>query len=183
MGLGLTICHSVVQKHQGAISVESAVGRGSTFHIHLPAVRPVSLKETAPATTTVPKHGRILVMDDEEAVRKVLGLTLKRMGHEAELAKDGQSAIEAYQYAKAVKRPFDAVILDLMVADGMGGQETMQALLRIDPAVKAVVMSGYTNEPVVLEYGRHGFKGALTKPFHQEKLNEMLSRVLEADTK
>ena len=183
MGLGLTICHSVVQKHQGTITVDSAVGRGTTFHIYLPAVQKTNSDVSAPAATHIRLHQRILVMDDEAALRKVLGATLQRMGHEVELAEDGQSVIEAYKNAKLLKRPFDAVILDLMVAGGMGGQDAMQALLQIDPAVNAVVMSGYANEPVILEYGRHGFRGALTKPFNHEKLNEVLSKVLEADSK
>ena len=75
-------------------------------------------------------------------------------------------------------RPFDAVILDLTVRDGVGGQETIRELLKIDPAVKAIVMSGYADDPVVLEPERYGFKGVLAKPFDKLKLQEILSRVL-----
>jgi CheY-like chemotaxis protein len=117
-------------------------------------------------------------MDDDEAVRRVVGLTLRRLGHEVELAEDGETAIEMYEKAKNLDQPFDAVILDLMVPKGIGGQEAIQTLRRIDPAVKAVVMSGYANDPVILEHDRHGFKGALAKPFDHEKLQETLSRVI-----
>jgi signal transduction histidine kinase/ActR/RegA family two-component response regulator len=178
MGLGLTICHAVAQKHGGAIAVESAVGVGTTFHIYLPAARKLSGEEKAPVPAGVPRHGRVLVMDDEEAVRRVVGLTLRRMGHEVELVEDGQTAVEVYKKAKSRGRHFDVVILDLMVPGRMGGREAIQALLQIDPAVKAVVMSGYANDPVVLEHDRYGFKGALVKPFNLGQLREILSRVL-----
>jgi signal transduction histidine kinase/CheY-like chemotaxis protein len=180
MGLGLTICHAVVQKHGGAIAVESAVGAGTTFHIYLPASRKLSVEEKVPVPSGVPRHHRILLMDDEEDVRKLVELALRQMGHEVELAGDGQMAVEIYGKAKDLGRPFDMVLLDLMVAGGMGGQEAIQALLQIDPAVKAVVMSGYAKDPVLREHGRYGFKGALAKPFSLQQLQEILSRVMTA---
>jgi PAS domain S-box-containing protein len=178
MGLGLTICHAVVQKHQGAIAVESEVGVGTTFHIYLPAARKLSGVEKASVPAGVPRQGRVLVMDDEEAVRRVVGLTLWGMGHEVELAEDGQRAVEVYKKAKSLGRHFDVVILDLTVRGGMGGQETIQVLLKLDPTVKAIAMSGHVHDPVILEPERHGFKGALPKPFDVGKLQEILSRVM-----
>jgi PAS domain S-box-containing protein len=178
MGLGLTICHAIIQKHQGAIAVESAVVGGTTFHIYLPATRKLSGEEKAPVPAGVSRHGRVLVMDDEEGVRKVVGLTLWGMGHEVELAEDGQMAVEVYKKAKSLGRHFDVVILDLTVRGGMGGQETIQVLLKIDPTVKAIAMSGYVHDPVILEPERHGFKGTLAKPFDVGKLQEILSRVM-----
>ena len=179
MGLGLTICHTVIQKHGGGIAVESEVGVGTTFHLHLPASQKVIGKEIASVPMGLPRLGRILVMDDEEEVRNVVGTTLRRLGHEVELAADGQRAVEVYGRAKRLGHPFDAVILDLTVRAGMGGQEALQALLPIDPAVKAIVMSGYACDPVVQEPERYGFKGALAKPFDNVKLHAILRRVLE----
>ena len=131
MGLGLTICHAIVQKHGGAIAVKSEVGVGSTFDIYLPAGGKVSTGEKASTPAGVPqhglRHGRVLVMDDEEGVRRGLSLTLRVLGHEVELAGDGQAAIEAFKKAKGLGRQFDVVILDLTVRHGMGGQETIQA--------------------------------------------------------
>ena len=121
-------------------------------------------------------------MDDEEVVRKLVRRLLQQMGHEVELAEDGQSAVAAYESAKGQGRPFDAVILDLTIRDGVGGQETIRELLKIDPAVKAIVMSGYANDPVVLEPERYGFKGVLTKPFDRHSLRTVLARVLEPAT-
>jgi CheY-like chemotaxis protein len=178
MGLGLAICHAVVQKHGGAIAVKSEVGHGTTFDIYLPAARKLSGGEKAPMPPSEPRHGRVLVMDDEEGVREVLGQTLEGMGHSAEMAEDGQKAIEFYKQAKRLGRPFDVVLLDLTIREGMGGQEAIQALLEIDPEVKAIAMSGYIDSPVILEPERLGFKAALEKPFDAGELQEILSRVI-----
>jgi signal transduction histidine kinase/CheY-like chemotaxis protein len=178
MGLGLTICHTVIKKHGGAITVDSEVGE-TTFHIHLPACRKLPGEEKASRPKALPQHGKILVMDDEEAVRKVVKRLLRRLGHAVELAEDGQQAVEVYRSAKNHGCPFDAVILDLTVRAGVGGQEAIQALLQIDPAVKAIVMTGYANNPVVLEPERHGFKGVLTKPFDGVSLQKILGRVMD----
>ncbi len=178
MGLGLTICHAIIQKHDGAITVESQVGVGTTFHLYLPASQKLVGKEKAVVSKVLPRHGRILVMDDEEWVRAVVGETLQEMGYEVELAADGQKAIEVYAQAKDRGRPFDAVLLDLTVRAGLGGQEAIQALLQMDPAAKAIVMSGYSDDPVVLEHERHGFKAALEKPFDIGRLKEVVSLVM-----
>ena len=180
MGLGLTICHTIIQKHGGAIAVESEPGVGTTFRIHLPASRMLLQKEKAFVPSGVLGHGRILVMDDEEVIRKLVRRLLQEMGHEVELVEDGQSAVGAYESARGQGRPFDAVILDLTIRDGIGGQETIRELLKIDPAVKAIVMSGYPNDPAVLEPERYGFEGVLTKPFDKLKLGAVLSLVLRS---
>jgi PAS domain S-box-containing protein len=181
MGLGLTICHSIVQKHAGAIAVESAVGVGTTFDVYLPAAARKSRRE-APQPANVPQPGRVLVMDDEAGVREVVGRTLSGMGHEVTLARDGRTAIEIYKAAKLLGRRFDAVILGLTIRDGMGGRETLQELLKLDPRVKAIAMSGYALDPVMLEPEDHGFKGVLTKPFDIENLHANLSRVMYSST-
>ena len=178
MGLGLTICHAVVQKHGGAIAVKSEVGRGTTFDIYLPAARKLGGGEKKPAAAVIPWHGRVLVMDDEEAVRVVLGQMLEGMGHSAELAADGHEAIEIFKKASSLGRRFDVVILDMTVREGMGGLEAIQALRKIDPGVKAIAMSGYVDNLVILEPERHGFKEAMEKPFDAGKLLETLSRVM-----
>jgi two-component system cell cycle sensor histidine kinase/response regulator CckA len=178
MGLGLAICHTVIRKHGGAIAVESEPGAGTTFRLLLPASRKLLQEEKASAPASQPRPGRILVMDDEEVVRKLVKRLLEQMCHEVGLEEDGQGAVEAYESAKGQGRPFDAVILDLTVRDGVGGQETIQELLKIDPAVKAIVMSGYANDPAVLEPERYGFKGVLVKPFDRDSLRKVLARVL-----
>ena len=178
MGLGLTICHSIVHKHEGAITVESAVRVGTTFDIYLPAILKIAEEEKMPPPCSALQHGRVLVMDDEAGVREIVGLTLSEMGHTVELAQDGQAVIEVYKTAKLQGRGFDVVILDLTVREGMGGRETLQELLKLDPRVKAIAMSGYALDPVILEPERHGFKGVLTKPFDMGKLHKNLDQVM-----
>jgi len=94
------------------------------------------------------------------------------------VAADGEMAVELYKKAKALNRPFDIVILDLTVRGGMGGLDTVQALLKIDPTVQAVVMSGYADHPVIQEFERHGFKGVVAKPFGRINLQEVLIRIM-----
>jgi CheY-like chemotaxis protein len=151
---------------------------GTTFHLLLPASRKPLQPEKASVPAGVLRHERILVMDDEEVVRKLVRRLLQQMGYEVELVEDGQRAVGAYESAKGQGRPFDAVILDLTVRAGVGGKETIRELLKIDRAVKAIVMSGYANDPVVLEPERYGFKGVLTKPFDRQSLWKVLARVL-----
>ncbi|HSH93181.1 MAG TPA: ATP-binding protein [Roseimicrobium sp.] len=178
MGLGLSICHSVVQKHDGAIVVESVVGQGTTFHVYIPAAARTSTPSgMAQTAAPVPEvcHGRILVMDDEESVRMIVELSLKQKGYEVVGVESGQEALQSYGDAMSSGHPFDAVLLDIVVPGGMGGVETMRALLKIDPAVKAIVMSGYANDPVMLEHVGHGFKGAMAKPFRLLELHQMVA--------
>ena len=117
-------------------------------------------------------------MDDEEWLRKTVGALLHRMGHEVELAEDGSRAIEIYTRAKKQGQPFDAILLDLTVRGGMGGMETILALRQIDPDVKAVVMSGYSEDPALQEPEVCGFKAALQKPFDTESLRSTLAQLM-----
>jgi signal transduction histidine kinase/ActR/RegA family two-component response regulator len=181
MGLGLTICHSIIQKHGGTITVKSEAGAGATFQILLPASRnlPAPPEKTTSGPAPQPLPRKILVMDDEETVRNLIGTIFRQMGHAVELVADGEHAIQAYQNATRQGNPFDAVVLDLTVHAGLGGRETLETLLQFDPDVQAVVMSGYSNDPVLLEPERHGFKEGLAKPFNRDQLQNMISRILD----
>ncbi|MEX2381822.1 MAG: ATP-binding protein [Opitutales bacterium] len=179
MGLGLTICYSVVQKHGGTITVESNPGTGTAFYIYLPAASRAATKDETPETPKSklgPQSLNVLVMDDEDGVRDVVGAILRHLGHKVQLVDEGQKAVETYQGAKERGQPFDVVFLDLTVRNGIGGHETMKALRAWDPDVTAVVMSGYSSDPVLLEYKQHGFKGTLVKPFNLETIKEVLSQ-------
>jgi PAS domain S-box-containing protein len=177
MGLGLTICHSVVQKHAGAITVESSPATGTVFHVLLPASRQLLAENRTARPEPGQRQGRILVMDDEQVVRTNLGRVLRQMGYQPELAADGATAVELYAKARQDGRCFDAVILDLTVRGAMGGRDAVQELRALDPAVRAVVMSGHSDDEVMQKYSQHGFKGALTKPFDREALLDVLARV------
>ena len=117
-------------------------------------------------------------MDDEAGLRETVHLALEQAGYEVALAAEGGTAIELYRSAQTAGRPFDAVLLDLTVRGGLGGRETMKALLQLDPAVKAVVMSGYAQEAVLRDYAQHGFRAALPKPFDIATLLRTLAHAI-----
>jgi len=171
-GLGLTVVYSIIKNHEGYITVDSELGKGTTFEIYLPAVPKKEKKILEPARL------KILVMDDEEIVLEVIQEMLKILGHEAIGVRDGKQAIEVYKEAKEQGSPFDVVILDLTVPTGMGGEETMKELLKIDPDVKAIVSSGYSNDPIMSEYEKYGFKAVVPKPYGMDELKEVLRKVI-----
>lgn len=179
MGLGLTICHSVIQQHQGAITVDSTP-HGTTIRVFLPALAEAARDSGSPfpGGARPAATGRILVMDDEASIRDTLGRTLDKLGYQLELAEEGGVAVTRYQEARQAGADFDAVILDLTVRGGMGGLDTLRALQAVDPAVRAVVMSGYANATELRDFARLGFKAALTKPFTLETLRTTLARTL-----
>ena len=182
MGLGLSICHSIIEKHSGEVVVESRVGAGTTISILLPASAEKTIESKTTKITSqetpVPGRGRILVMDDEKMIVKLTSLILSRLGYEAEFAADGAQAIEMYKAAMETNRPYDAVILDLTVRGGMGGKETIRNLITMDPEVKGIVSSGYSDNPVLKDYRKYGFRGVVVKPFSIYELSENLNNVL-----
>jgi len=125
---------------------------------------------------------KVLVMDDDEMVRFVAGETLKRYGFEVEFANDGAEAVELYRQHQQSGAPFVAVILDLNIPGGMGGEEAMQKLLQIDPAAKGYVSSGRTDDPVMMNYQTFGFSGTIEKPYFylNKELMESFSKSLRA---
>jgi len=126
---------------------------------------------------TTPK---VLVMDDDEMVRFVAGETLKRYGFDVDFAEDGRQAVEIYRRQQLAGDPFVAVILDLNIPGGMGGEETMKRLLELDPAARGYVSSGRTDDPVMMNYRAFGFSGTIEKPYFylNKELMESFSRVL-----
>ena len=120
---------------------------------------------------------RVLVMDDEETIRSVLGAMLEAAGYEVVFAVEGGEAVDRYREAFDAGHPFRAVILDLTVPSGMGGAEAVKELRAIDPDVTAIVTSGYTQDPIVAAFEAHGFKAVLNKPFRFAELETVLTRV------
>lgn len=179
-GLGLASCYSIIKKHEGHITVQSEAGVGSTFIIYLP----ISKKEVFEVKDVVEVrpyfgHGKILLMDDEQDVIEVAEQMLTYLGYEVKFAMNGLEAVYLYKKAKEAGAPFDAVILDLTVPGEMGGgQEAMQKLFEIDPEVKAIVSSGYANDPVLSEYKKHRFSGVVAKPYEINELSKILHKLI-----
>ncbi|GMV14776.1 MAG: hypothetical protein AMXMBFR56_30000 [Polyangiaceae bacterium] len=177
-GLGLATAYSVVRNHGGAISVRSEVGRGSVFTIFLPAS---TVELDAPAATQSfqpSRTGRVLVMDDDPMVRNVTVALLERRGLSVDAVADGAQAVERHRIARAEGRPFDVVLLDLTVRGGMGGVEAVARMRALDPAVKAIVSSGYSEDAAISSFRSHGFCAALRKPYTLEQLDQALTEQL-----
>jgi PAS domain S-box-containing protein len=177
-GLGLATSYSIVRRHNGYINVSSRIGEGTTFYVYLPATENKTSIETIEKDEYAFADGRLLVMDDEEIVREVVKRTLNHMGYKNfDFAVDGEEVLSLYRKSYKEGNPYSLVILDLTVPGGMGGEETMRELLKMDPKINAIVSSGYSNEPVMSEYRKYGFKGAITKPYTIEQLQQALNLV------
>ena len=177
-GLGLATVYSVVKKHGGHIEVQSDPGRGTVFHLWLPAAA-VAVPSGSTATPFDGKvEARVLFMDDEESIRGMAELFFERLGAQADFAVDGAEALMKYQHAREAGRPFDIVIMDLTVPGGMGGRQAMERLRQLDPDVTAIVSSGYSHDPVLSHYRSYGFRGILPKPYGLDQLHRALLEVL-----
>jgi PAS domain S-box-containing protein len=175
-GLGLATVHAIVAQHDGHIIVRSILGVETTFCVYLPACAAAQSAESGIGHRLQTGSGRILVMDDEEALRKLLAQILKRLGYEVECAREGAEAIELYQRAKASGRSFDAVLVDLTVPGGMGGKEAAARLREMDDSVILIVSSGYSQTPVMSEFRRYGFDDVISKPWTPVQLSQVLRR-------
>jgi len=122
---------------------------------------------------------RILIMDDEELILDVVSSMLEYLGYEVEISKNGEEALDKYRGAISSGAPFSAVIMDLTIPGSRGGKDVIQDLLKIDPSVKAIVSSGYSNDPVMANCTEYGFKGVVKKPFKMEELSEVIEHTLK----
>ena len=179
-GLGLTTAYSIIKNHDGHIHAASLLGKGTVFYLWLPAsTEEVIREEIVPAVPLMAGKGRILLMDDDESILGVTRDVLTHLGYEVVFARDGLEAIDAYKNAQKTTMTFDVVIVDLTIRGGLGGKETIRKLMEIDPHVKAIVSSGYSNNPVITNFKKYGFSGAVAKPYSVEELSRILQEVLQ----
>lgn len=178
-GLGLSTSYSIIKKHNGYIEVESSSETGTTLSILLPASVEDFIDKETPRDINVSINAKVLLLDDEDVIRNVSGELLSVFGYRVVLARDGQEAIDLYQEAYKIGDPFLAVIMDLTIPGGMGGLETMNILRRFDPEIRAIVSSGYANDPVISDYERYGFCGVVVKPYRFDDLLAELDRIIE----
>lgn len=182
-GLGLAVVHSIISHHGGSVSVSSRLGEGTGFRIFLPAsprgesYRPFNTGGRVEQTMDF-SGLHILVMDDESEIRVFLEDSLKEMGFQVTAAENGEAALEAFGEARKLGNRFHLGVFDMTVRGGMGGRETLQRIQQLDPPFRAIVASGYSNDDVVANYKKFGFRAALPKPFSMSDLHHAVLTVL-----
>jgi PAS domain S-box-containing protein len=183
-GLGLAIGYSIVKKHGGLLHLENSSPEGSAFAFYLRASdRKVAVSEVRVTERAFHfNHQRVLVMDDEAAIRELTSQLLGTLGYEVTTVPDGLEAVRHYERALRRGEQFQVVILDATVRGGMGGVAAIERLRQMDPKVNAIICSGYSDEAALSEFLAYGFRGALPKPFTRSELADALQRTFEAGT-
>jgi PAS domain S-box-containing protein len=177
-GLGLATVLSIVRKHGGQIGLDTQLGVGTAFTVYLPkAENPVEIQARRAASLRF-GTGRVLFMDDDPKISALTATMLESLDYKYDLARNGAEAIALYQRYLNIGRPYDAVIMDLTVVGGMGGEECFVELRKLDPEVRAIVASGYDNDEMAREFLDKGFCGYLTKPYRVTDLGKVLKAVL-----
>ena len=176
-GLGLSVVHSVINKHKGNIKVDSKPNKGTTFTIFLPAA-----SNSKPDKKKVSrKKLNILFMDDDEMLRKLAAEMLNSLGHSAETASEGEEAVRIFSESVQKSAPYDILIMDLSVKNGKGAKEVIGEILEISPEAKVIITSGYASDPVINNYKEYGFYETLIKPFNPAQLEEKISKAAEVN--
>jgi PAS domain S-box-containing protein len=165
-GMGLAVAYSIVKAHNGHISIESDVEKGTIVHIYLPSMNLEKPEEKIVEKRFPQKsHLKVLVMDDETMIRELATEMLDMLGHKPESVYGGEQALERYAGAMASGDPYDLVVMDLTIPNGMGGKEAIVELLKLDPAARVIVSSGYSNDPVMGDFRKFGFSYVMPKPY------------------
>jgi CheY-like chemotaxis protein len=178
-GLGLSITHSILQKHGGHMTVCSEIDVGTTFEFYLPALPAYATMATEQEQELARGTGRILLVDDEELIHIAVEMILTMLGYEVESVYDGEEALQAYKVSLDEGKTYDIVIIDLTIPGGMGGQEAIGRFLETDPKARVIVSSGYVHDPAMDRYAEYGFAGKIEKPVSMRVLAETVKRVLE----
>ncbi len=174
---------SIVNKHNGHINIDSELGKGTTLTLYLPASESQlyqKIKQPVMEQSKKLLPAKVLIMDDNETLIKVTTIMLKRAGYSVDVAYDGKQAIKIYKQALNNGNKFDVVIMDLIIPNGIGGQEAVKSILEIDPKARVIISSGYSDKPVMANYSDYGFKGVLAKPYTMKRLQDIMTQILNS---
>lgn len=188
-GLGLTVCESIARAHGGTVTLRSAPGEGTLVTVRIPLAEPPGdsprvepfrngLTPRGRSLGGSPGAGRILVLEDESLIRRLIRTTLSQAGHRVDESREGQAAVDAYRQALLSGDPYDLLIMDLTIEDGMGGVEAMNRIREFDPQACAIVSSGYNDDPAMADPQRFGFSGVLPKPYQPAELVDAVEAML-----
>jgi CheY-like chemotaxis protein len=183
-GLGLTVCESIIKAHGATLTLESQRGEGTTATIAVPVYHgaaehlPVSRTDPAKPAIERPASRRVLILEDEPLIRRLITSNLTNAGCEVEQTADGADTVEVYRKSLESGTPFDLLIMDLSIPGGVGGLQAMEQLRQLDPDVMAIVSSGYSDDPVMQRYLDYGFRARLPKPYQPSELRELVNGLL-----
>ncbi|KZR85133.1 Blue-light-activated protein [Synechococcus sp. MIT S9509] len=178
-GLGLTSAYWIIKKHNGNLQINSEYGKGTTVQISLPALHRSEASDKSQSRKSKQTTSMsILIMDDEEIVRKSMQLMLEDCGHHVTSVKHGEECLQAYSKGLEEKKYFDIIILDLTISGGKGGIWTIEQILKLNPSARAIAASGYSHDNTLSNYKQIGFYAVLQKPFGIDTLNKCLEDVI-----
>ena len=177
-GMGLASSYAAIKRHGGQILVNSRIGVGTAFSVFLPATEELAATRVPTDLPVSKGSGRVLLMDDSPLIRNLAGELLTCLGYSVSTTQDGRETVNLYRECIESGRPFDAVIMDLTIPGGMGGKEAIERLKELDPEVKAIVSSGYSDDPIMGDFRRFGFSGVLAKPYSAAEMSQILHTVI-----
>ncbi len=178
-GLGLSTTYSIIKKHHGDIKIKSQLRKGTKITIQLPATTEIISLTEKSDTVSNEKSYKILILDDNDMILNVTEEMLSQLGHIVHTAQKGEDAIMMYKRELSDNSPFDLLILDLTIPNGLGGKEVVTELSAINPQLKAIVSSGYSAAPIISNYKKFGFSGAISKPYQIEDILKVIHEVME----